>query len=242
LLLPLLLALFYLSNARQRKSPTFICIILAIIFAFTEYIFQIQRSVRLIWPHCGTHFNIHHQFQALFDPFAAAEIFSPAVFGAIGFFQDMPNFFCDIALFCRMLSVFPYASTPRPKFAAIFGPAVLIKAVRFAVVIVILVANSQQAVGAGLTYSAAPQWLKADKGLAVLDNGCVHADVANQSLLAHPCECRYASGFFLWKLRGAGLSERSLGTSTGMPHLPRSMHNLMHFKVSSAGACVSSPG
>jgi hypothetical protein len=46
--------------------------------------------------------------------------------------SNLPMFLADIALLLRMLAVYPYRSTPRLKFFAIFTPAIGFKLLRMA--------------------------------------------------------------------------------------------------------------
>jgi hypothetical protein len=84
------------------------------------------------------------------------------------FFSLLPLFLVDMALWLRMLVVYPYRSTPRLRFAAIFAPTLVFKLVRLRSWPVFVMEVARE------THSYSRLYLMFTADLAVvLDNVCV---------------------------------------------------------------------
>jgi hypothetical protein len=68
------------------------------------------------------------------NPLNIMSIVTTPALHALIVLDEMPNFFADIALLLRMLAVYPYSTTPRLQFVALFSLPVCLKIVRLVAV------------------------------------------------------------------------------------------------------------
>jgi hypothetical protein len=134
-MVPFLLALLYFSNSRTRRSPMFVCILIAILFSWaaTAVVIYISVSalVNIFWSLLLTDSS---QYQGIFTPFQASN-HAAALIKAEGILTTISVLVIDITLLFRMLAAYPYESTRRDFFLAIFTPTILFKIARVALLI-----------------------------------------------------------------------------------------------------------
>jgi hypothetical protein len=136
LLLPFLLALFYFSNNKQRRTPMFICVLLAVLLCLAQSIQQAVLhvsstflSIALIAPYSLD----SAQLRMLYNPINTTDlVFTDLILCTTLILELIPNFVADIALYYRMLAVYPFSATPTVKWSLIFAPPIVFKGVRVA--------------------------------------------------------------------------------------------------------------
>jgi hypothetical protein len=173
LTLPLLLALFYLSNARQRRTPMFLCVALAILLQLAQSIQQATIHVRCSRPK-DTHFTHFFQMRMLYNPVDTTQrVFNDPILISTLILELSPNFVADIALLFRMLAVYPRSETPSRQWLLIFIPPLIFKAVRVACWTGFLVALTVDP-GGQLPHfywtKAERQWTVVERSFTAVDN------------------------------------------------------------------------
>jgi hypothetical protein len=102
-----------------------------------------------------------------------SSIVTTSVIQAIMFLDEMPNFVADIALLLRMLAVYPYSSTPRLKFVALFSLPLCFKVVRLLAMGETMYYAGQEMVNAGTSLTLAAQsqaWVVVGRVFDAVDN------------------------------------------------------------------------
>jgi hypothetical protein len=124
------------------------------------------------------------------NPFAIGVIWTPSAVATLGVLDGLPNFFADLALLCRMLVVYPYSTTGRLRYFAIFVPVVCIKILRIvSMAVTISLALHQAAhVGSFAWTNANRIWVIVNVSSAALDNWYVYDSAARPLLIL--CQLR----------------------------------------------------
>jgi hypothetical protein len=125
----------------------------------------------------------------------------------------LPNFLADLALLYRMLAAYPPSITPRRRMLLILVAPVLLKLVRVLSVIMFLFLITRTLGDFFEAWNSQEQaWIVIERACAALDNGCVPSSMPFMSLMH---ASRYATMFFLWKIRTTFLSSRNVGWVAG---------------------------
>jgi hypothetical protein len=125
------------------------------------------------------------QFQVLYNPLLAALVVTQMQMALTALLELLPSYFVDYALLCRMLAVYPPALTSRPKFYALFGPAMALKLLRVASIIMILVSIRRHPADI-VTFKWNPElriWGGVDRLITAVDNACVYTAKASPKML-----------------------------------------------------------
>jgi hypothetical protein len=116
------------------------------------------------------------QLEALYHPTGSWASVNPTLFTLTLILRDLPNFVADLALFARLLAVFPRKTTRSRTFVFVIATAVLIKIGRVVTLAVIVMYDGQDGRGAGLfVYWTAweQKWIIVNRAFMVLDNAYV---------------------------------------------------------------------
>ncbi|KAF8332533.1 hypothetical protein F5887DRAFT_1174383, partial [Amanita rubescens] len=111
-LLPLLFALFFFSTKALRRKPVFIFNVISILLGIGLGVMDIYYLYRICFH----------------PPNAIVNDFPITATVALG----MSPLLVESVLLCRLLAVYPYHSTPKRTFIAIFLPLLFLKVGRFA--------------------------------------------------------------------------------------------------------------
>jgi hypothetical protein len=195
LLLPFFIALFYFSRSGQWRTPMFIFVVLSALCALMQSLNHIVMEVctcciqrRGIFAH-GVFISL--QFQVLYNPLLADLVVTQTRMALTALLELLPSYFVDFALLCRMLAVYPLPLTSRPKFFALFGPAMTLKLLRVASIIMILVSIRRHPADI-VTFKWNPElriWGGVDRLITAIDNACVYTVEASPKMLTFSQIC-----------------------------------------------------
>jgi hypothetical protein len=127
----------------------------------------------------------------LYNPLLAASVVTQTRMALTALLELLPSYFADFALLCRMLAVYPPPLTSRPKFYALFGPAMALKLLRVASIIMILVSIRRHPADI-VTFKWNLElriWGGVDRLITVIDNACVYTVKAPLKMLTSSQIC-----------------------------------------------------
>jgi hypothetical protein len=90
----------------------------------------------------------------------------------VSVFNELPNFLADVALFCRLLAVYPPGSLSTLRRSVVLGVAGVIKALRIISIAIIVFVYDRHAT---ITFYSSGEraWAVLTRVFALLDNGLV---------------------------------------------------------------------
>jgi hypothetical protein len=106
------------------------------------------------------------------DPFKITSVIGRPLFMGISVLTELPNFTADMAVFLRLLVVYPRSSTPRTKFLCVIVPGSIIKLLRTTFLILIVTFGDQATItGMNLQWSRQQRsWILLNRVFTVADS------------------------------------------------------------------------
>jgi hypothetical protein len=125
--LPLLLAVFYFSTARVRRTPLFVFVVFDVIFGVAISCWMSTITVRHASRCLHTGLTKLSQLRLLLNPLSSH---SRTDFIVIPILTFVGPWVVDLVLLLRLYAVFPVATTRRRTICAVFAFTVSVKAAR----------------------------------------------------------------------------------------------------------------
>jgi hypothetical protein len=109
------------------------------------------------------------------NPFEMNSISGRSSFIGITVLSDLPNFTADLAVFLRLLVVYPRSNTSRTRFLSMIVPGVTIKLLRTTFLILMVTSGDQATLtGMNLHWSREQRaWILINRVFALVDSTCV---------------------------------------------------------------------